>query len=295
MANLKPQAFYPDFHAKIRKDGKVNGIEPVTLKDMGLPYDLDYPDQVIGELSKELYENLVEEFIFLIDELLPRDIQDPFYKATLAPRRAYWKLFEEAARRMQLLYYLNCHRTDANGDYGNIKAGIEYFLREGRSMTDIYLNTCITKEMLLDVVDWSIGPELVSDERIRRLLYVELVLFKSSKYNYERLVKLTGCPIDIDLVLYNMEHLPILIVMVFDSDIDCDDLLTPDHKLKNGKPTEYDLMLDNIHQVEQYCKENEISFLTFTFNDTEALYSAGALGKIIRESINNPQYSKKII
>ena len=86
MGNLKPRDFYPDFHVNIRKDGRVNGIKPVTLKDMGLPYDLDYPEQKVGDLSKEQLENLVEEFIFLIDELLPRDIQDLFYKATLDPR-----------------------------------------------------------------------------------------------------------------------------------------------------------------------------------------------------------------
>lgn len=89
MANLKSREFYPDFHVNIRKDGRVNGVEPVTLTDMGLPYDLDYPEQPVGELPKKLYENFVEEFIFLIDELLPRDIQDLFYKATLDPRRAY--------------------------------------------------------------------------------------------------------------------------------------------------------------------------------------------------------------
>ena len=94
MGNLKPRDFYPDFHVNIRKDGRVNGIKPVTLKDMGLPYDLDYPEQKVGDLSKEQLENLVEEFIFLIDELLPRDIQDLFYKATLDPRQAYWNLFE---------------------------------------------------------------------------------------------------------------------------------------------------------------------------------------------------------
>ena len=109
MGNLKPRDFYPDFHVNIRKDGRVNGIKPVTLKDMGLPYDLDYPEQKVGDLSKEQLENLVEEFIFLIDELLPRDIQDLFYKATLDPRQAYWNLFEMAAKKMQLPY---CHSAN---------------------------------------------------------------------------------------------------------------------------------------------------------------------------------------
>lgn len=46
---------------------------------MGLLYDLDCADQQVGEFPKEQYENLVGEFIFLIDELFPMDIQDLFY------------------------------------------------------------------------------------------------------------------------------------------------------------------------------------------------------------------------
>ena len=187
MGNLKSREFYPDFHVNIRKDGRVNGVEPVTLKDMGLPYDLDYPEQPVGELPKKLYENLVEEFIFLIDELLPRDIQDLFYKVTLDPRRAYWKLFEEAARRMQLPYYLNCHRDEAKGCYPNISDGIRGFIYEGRTLADIYLNTCVTRQMILEDIDYDYTCLSFSDDENEGLLFpAEFALFKMSIYNYKR-------------------------------------------------------------------------------------------------------------
>ncbi len=41
MGNLKSREFYPDFHVNIRKDGRVNGVEPVTLKDMGFKFAIN--------------------------------------------------------------------------------------------------------------------------------------------------------------------------------------------------------------------------------------------------------------
>ena len=291
MAKLKSKDFYPDFHVNIRKDGRVNGVEPVTLKDMGLPFDLDYPEQKVGDLSKQLYENLVEEFIFLIDELIPRDIQDLFYKATLAPRQAYWKLFEEAARRMQLSYYLNCHRDEADGVYENIRFGIECFLQEGRTLAEIYLKTCITKDMLLDVVDWSCGFDSIIDENVKRLMYVELALFRASKYNYKRFITLPGCDEAADIVLYGKDDKPELVFMICGFDPEYDDYL----EIYDEEREAYDGEQEKIAAVEKYCDEKSIAFLRFSEYEAQELYDQGDILRIIRRSVNDPVYAKGFV
>ena len=292
MGNLKPRDFYPDFHVNIRKDGRVNGIKPVTLKDMGLPYDLDYPEQKVGDLSKEQLENLVEEFIFLIDELLPRDIQDLFYKATLDPRQAYWNLFEMAAKKMQLPYYLNSHRDQEKGIYPNIYDGIMDFVYEGRTLADIYLNTCVTKETILDVVDCQyVVADFFDDEYVQRLFPVELVLFKLSKYDYKRFVTLPACEGKADLVFYNKEQKPELIVCL-DVESQYDELLDDaidELKEQNEK------RLEEISRIEKHCEEMHVAFLKFTNYQAMMLYKNDTLGDLIKKSMNDPTYAKTFL
>ncbi len=304
MGNLKSREFYPDFHVNIRKDGRVNGVEPVTLKGMGLPYDLDYPEQPVGELSKELYENLVEEFIFLIDELLPRDIQDLFYKATLDPRRAYWKLFEEAARRMQLPYYLNCHRDEAKGNYPNISAGIESFVQEGRSLADIYLNSCVTKEMVSDAIDSvyflvDSVEDYMEDSRMNPLFAVEAALFRMSKYTYKLREKLSDGAGIADLVLYNKENKPELIVMRKVVEPDYDELWDGEVDLNADYNEElkkrYEDRLRNLAQVEAYCEKRHVSCLKLSSYEATWLYENEALGNLIRDAIKDPEYAKEYV
>ena len=296
MGKLKSKDFYPDFHVNIRKDGRVNGVKPVTLKDIGLPYDLDYAEQTIADLSKEQYENLVEEFIFLIDELLPRDIQDLFYKATLDPRRAYWKLFEEAARRMQLPYYLNCHRDEAKGTvYPNISAGIEAFLYEGRTLADIYLNTCVTREMIFDTIDYSyLLDDYLDDPRISLLFPVEMALFRASMYNYKRHVEVPGCIRPADLAIYDQSDKLKMVVMALGTIVDVDDFLDEDvYDEELRKRTE--AMRDEITQVEKYCDEHGVAFLQFSEYQAAGLLDDGRLITLIKESIKDPEYAKAFI
>lgn len=301
MANLKPREFYPDFHVNIRKDGRVNGVEPVTLKDMGLPYDLDYPEQPVGELPKKLYENLVEEFIFLIDELLPRDIQDLFYKATLDPRRAYWKLFEEAARRMQLPYYFNCHRDEAKGCYPNISDGIRGFIYEGRTLADIYLNTCVTRQMILEDIDYDYTCLAFSDDENEGLLFpAEFALFKMSIYNYKRDAVIPGSEIKGNLVLFSKESEPELVMMEVPEEPDYvplwDDGIDPDEEeVINNLKEKYEKKIAEIKCVEDYCAEHNIPFLKFTKYQAMSFYESGKLGQVLRDSINNPAYAKEFL
>ena len=103
---------YPQFHVNFIKKGSVNDVAPVALADMGFTEDVDYRDQLLEELPKDRKEVIVAEFMFLIDRLLPRNIQDLFYRIALDPRPAYWKAFEQAVNIMQLERYADHNKSN---------------------------------------------------------------------------------------------------------------------------------------------------------------------------------------
>lgn len=146
--------FYPDFHVNFIKKGSINDVSPVSLKDMGFPEDTDYREQTLEELPRDRKETIVAEFIFLIDRVLPRNIQDLFYRIALDPRPAYWKAFEQAADRMQLLRYTD-HNEDNYGQFvDHVQFGIRDMIDEGMSLQDIYDSTCVTKKMLTETAGY---------------------------------------------------------------------------------------------------------------------------------------------
>ena len=51
----------------------------VMLKDMGFPYDLESKDTEYKSLDSKMDARLEDEFMYLIEELLPRNLQDLFY------------------------------------------------------------------------------------------------------------------------------------------------------------------------------------------------------------------------
>lgn len=60
---------YPDFHVTFAKKAKINEIPAVSLSDLGLPYDVDFKEQKLEDLPKEIKDAIICEFMFLIDKL----------------------------------------------------------------------------------------------------------------------------------------------------------------------------------------------------------------------------------
>ncbi len=177
--------FYPDFHVNFIKKGSVNDVPPVTLKDMGFSEDTDYRDQTLEELPKDRREAIIAEFIFLIDRVLPRNIQDLFYRIALDPRRAYWRAFDEASNRMQLVRYTD-HKENNYGQFvDHVQLGILDMIEEGMSLLDIYDSTCVTKKMLTETADGGfVGPELNQNYDRWKLVPMEIALMGVSDITY---------------------------------------------------------------------------------------------------------------
>lgn len=169
---------YPQFHVNFIKKGSVNDVAPVALADMGFTEDVDYRDQLLEELPKDRKEVIVAEFMFLIDRLLPRNIQDLFYRITLDPRPAYWKAFEQAVNIMQLERYTDHNKSNYGQFVDHVQKGIMDMIEEGMSLLDIYDSTCVTKQMLIETADSLFMGDYASQEPSRcKLIPIEIVVW----------------------------------------------------------------------------------------------------------------------
>ena len=169
---------YPQFHVNFIKKGSVNDVPPVALTDMGFTEDVAYRDQPLEELPKDRKEAIVAEFMFLIDRLLPRNIQDLFYRIALDPRPAYWKAFEQAVNIMQLERYTDHNKSNYGQFVDHVQKGIMDMIEEGMSLLDIYDSTCVTKQMLIETADSLFMGDYASQEPSRcKLIPIEIVVW----------------------------------------------------------------------------------------------------------------------
>lgn len=169
---------YPQFHVNFIKKGSVNDVPPVALTDMGFTEDVDYRDQPLEDLPKDRKETIVAEFMFLIDRLLPRNIQDLFYRIALDPRPAYWKAFEQAVNIMQLERYTDHNKSNYGQFVDHVQKGIMDMIEEGRPLLDIYDSTCVTKQMLIETADSLFMGDYASQEPSRcKLIPIEIVVW----------------------------------------------------------------------------------------------------------------------
>lgn len=211
--------FCPEFHVNFIKKGSVNDVPPVTLKDMGLSDDVDYRDQPLEELPKARKEAIIAEFMFLIDRLLPRNIQDLFYRIALDPRPAYWKAFEQAVYKMQLARYTDHNKNNYGQFIDHVQTGIMDMIADGMSIQDIYDSTCVTKSMLTETADALYMGNYSSQDHDRwQIIPIELVLFGMKDVTYSFNEEMT----EFQIKRGNNDSLAIILVSYEDYfDIDC--------------------------------------------------------------------------
>lgn len=129
----------------------------------------------IFELNASDAEILIEEFIFIIKELLPRHLSDIYYSFDIEPNPAYAIFFDLAVEKLGLK---KCEDKDATC-YGQFiehtVEGIKQQFNSGETLISIYENTCATKTLIKDTI--SNIPHNTYDT-------IELALFSLSKQYY---------------------------------------------------------------------------------------------------------------
>ena len=284
MIKRKQADLYPEFHVTFVKNKKIADVTPVSLTDLGFMNDVTYPQQSIDELPNEIAIEMEAEFIYLIEELLPRDIQDLFYKIGLEPRPAYWKLFERAANDLGLERYTNPNDNKFNQFVSHTQDGIIERFDMGWTLSEIYENTCVTKTMMNDVAYEARKPEK-SVQDAWNYIETEIAIFRQN-LEYERNVTVTmekGLEYTFDFMLYR-EGQPVLAVQIDD---DLDFLMAIDLKLQNENKERY----QELCYREKYCEEHQIALLRL--NENEYYWNDTSQGKLISKTIKDPSFAKK--
>lgn len=180
---------YPNFHVDFVKGQRIAEVQTVMLKDMGFPYDLESKDTEYKSLDSKMVARLEDEFMYLIEELLPRNLQDLFYIVGLEPCQAYWKIYEGAVRRLQIPRCENHNNKDYGKFIGYVEDGIKDLYRKGYTFTEIYESTCATKGMISEIDAERFNQEINTSE-------IDRILFRQSDCRYT-------CGVIIDHVIYD--------------------------------------------------------------------------------------------
>ena len=132
----------------------------------------------IYELEASDAEILVEEFIFIINTLLPRQLSDIYYSFDIEPNPAYALFFEMAAEKLELQRYDDQQYPWYGQFINHTDNGVKKRIENGESLISIYRNTCATKDIIKNVFYNTPHNTFGS---------IEAVLFSLSKqYYYEK-------------------------------------------------------------------------------------------------------------
>lgn len=130
---------------KLCSDVKYLGVTQYEMK-------LFLVSRSLFDIDKNLAKKLIEAFVYLIKNIIPRCIQDLFYFVGLDTNGAYWTFFDIAVEYLGLEKYSN----HSNNNYGQIKnypeSRIREMILENKSLQEIYDTTCATKTLIKSVI-----------------------------------------------------------------------------------------------------------------------------------------------
>lgn len=200
-------------------------------------------------------ETLIEEFVFIIKELLPRQLSDIYYSFDIEPNPAYAIFFDLAIEKLSLK---KCEDKDAPC-YGqfieNTIEGIKQRFNSGETLISIYEKSCATKTLIKDTIS-SIPHNTYNT--------IELVLFSLSKQFYYTRTEDTA-QYAADFVVYKDGEKILNIIFLSEEE------------------------LDHIDDYKQYLSELYLDETPLLVLDHYELYSE-YLSSVIRKAIKEPQY-----
>ena len=207
------------------------------------------------DLEASDFEMLIEEFIFIINKLLPRQLSDIYYSFDIKPNPAYALFFDLAVDQLNLT---KCDDQSAPC-YGQFiehtVEGIKHRFNSGETLISIYEKSCATKTLIKDTI--SNIPHNTYDT-------IELVLFSLSKQFYYTRTKDTA-QYAADFVVYKDGEKILNIIFLSEDE------------------------LDHIDDYKQYLSELYLDENPLLVLDYYELYSE-YLSSVIRKAIKEPQY-----
>ena len=247
------------------------------------PYNITQHDLTLNlmigcvfDITAEDAETLLDEFIYIINVLLPRQLSDIYYSFDIAPNPAYAVFYEIAVKRLGLERYTNISKNNFQQFVSHVQDGVKERIMRGETLYSIYRNTCATKEIIKEAY-WDVA--YTQNNRTQRkfdLGHIEVALFGlSKKYSYVPNCSLTGSDKTFDFVVFE-ESIPVIAIDYWGTEY-----------FKNGRA--YDDVVGQELEKDRICYDNNVTHLQI---DLYELDEEVHIGSLVRDVLKNSDAAK---
>lgn len=189
-------------------------------------------------LSESDIRTLLEEFLFIIETLLPRQLSDIYYSFDIQSNPAHSTFFDLAAEKLDIERYSNRNQSNYGQFIKYPSDGIKQRIASGETFQSIYRKTCATKQMISEAWSEICKSKPFADKRVYHLRKIEFALFKLSRqFRYTVINGEEACG---SFAVYNSEDKRILTISYlsektfcaeFDYDKACSDITQSEQTL----------------------------------------------------------------
>lgn len=152
------------------------------------------PDELISgllsgcvySLNAEEADIYLEEFIFIIKRMLPRQLSDIYYSFDIEPNPAHGVFFDLAVEKLGIPKYTDRMQNNYGQFISHTADGVKDRILNGESFQSIYINTCATKTIINDAFR-SLSYEAIkaSGQSIQQRCIEHAIFGLSRQYTYE--------------------------------------------------------------------------------------------------------------
>ncbi len=140
----------------------------------------------VYSLSAEEADIFLEEFVFIIENMLPRQLSDIYYSFDIEPNPAHGVFFDLAVKNLGIPKHTDRMQNNYGQFISHTDDGVKRRILNGESFQSIYINTCATKTIISNAFhDLSYDAVMASGQTVYQRR-IELAIFSLSRqYNYE--------------------------------------------------------------------------------------------------------------
>lgn len=237
----------------------------------------------VFDITAEEAETLLDEFIYIINVLLPRQLSDIYYSFDIAPNPAYSVFYEIAVKRLRLERYTNISKNNYHQFVSHVQDGVKERILRGETLYSIYRNTCATKEIIKNAYSEVAHTQNDRTWREINLGRIEVALFGlSKKYSY-----IPNCPLNdsdatFDFVVFE-DGIPVIAIDYWGTEY----FNLEGNPYINGRT--YDDVVEQELDRDRICYDNNVTHLQIDLRELdEGIY----VGSLIRDVLKNPSVAK---
>lgn len=140
----------------------------------------------VYSLSSEEADIFLEEFVFIIENMLPRQLSDIYNSFDIEPNPAHGVFFDLAVKNLGIPKYTDRMQNNYGQFISHTDDGVKRRILSGESFQSIYTNTCATKTIINDAFRSLINDAVMASGQISHQRRIEHAIFGLSRqYTYE--------------------------------------------------------------------------------------------------------------